>query len=289
MILQLLNAPFPFLDSHRSRWLFATLAGVFVFTFLLVFQPFELHQIQFNKPIFILGYGLITFGVICFALFLLPKLFKTTFQKDQWTVGKTIFFALFQLLFISILNWAYTHYFSCQVEITAATDHSFPYFIFITLSIGIFPCAFLVLFLERKLREEKESKADSINKNISIHKQQSVKEDHQVYKIGTEKQFVASLAHELLCIKSEGNYLELYQWKEDQLLKHVVRLPLKTAKSILEKEKDIHHCHRSYVANFQHLEKVSGNARNYEIQLQNLPFSIPISRSFSKELIDFYL
>ncbi|KXX72643.1 hypothetical protein AVL50_06475 [Flammeovirga sp. SJP92] len=235
-----------------------------------------------------MGYGLITFGVISFALFLLPKLIKSVFQRDQWTVGKTILYAFFQLLSISILNWAYTHYFSCLSTDNVA-DHSFTYFIFITLSVGIFPCTFLVLFLERKLRIEKENKAETINQNISSHKNEILSPSQNIYKIGTEKQFITSLANELLCIKSEGNYLELYQWKNNQLIKNVIRLPLKTAKSILEEEKDIHHCHRSYIVNFQHLEKVSGNARNYEIQLQNLPFSIPISRSFSKELVNFYL
>ena len=173
MILHLLKAPFPFLDSHRSRWTFSIFAGVFVYFFLLVFQPFELHQIHYNKPIFILGYGLITFGVISFALFPLPKLFKSLFQRDQWTVGKTISFVLFQLLVISILNWAYTYYFT-STSVLETTEHSFPYFVFITLSVGIFPCSFLVLFLERKLREEKENKANSINQSISEHKNNTI-------------------------------------------------------------------------------------------------------------------
>ncbi|NME69762.1 LytTR family DNA-binding domain-containing protein [Flammeovirga aprica] len=288
MILKLLKAPFPFLSSHRSRWIFSILAGVFVYLFLLIFQPFELHQVQLNKPLFISGYGFITFGVVSFVFFVLPKTFPSVFHSDRWNVGKTILYVLFQLLLISALNWAYTRYLGSFPTINTY-NHSFPYFIFITLSVGIFPCAFLVLFLERRLREEKESKAESINQNILSHKIKSTEVNQEAYKIGTEKQFISSLPHELLCIKSEGNYLEVYQWKNDQLLKNVIRLPLKTAKSILESEKDFHHCHRSYIANFQHLEKVSGNARNYEIQLQNLPFPIPISRSFSKELIDFYL
>lgn len=281
------KAPFPFFKSQKSKWIASFSVALFVYLFLLIFQPFELHQVNNHKALFIGGYGIITFFVMTLVLVIFPILMPKIYNRDHWNVGKTILLISLQLLCISTLNWLYTNY--ASTSLNNSVMHSFFYFLFITISVGIFPCIFLVLFLERKLRKEKEGKATSINDKI-INETISPKEPSLIlYKIGTEKQYILTKSEEFLCIKTEGNYLEIYQWKDNKMIKNVIRLTLKEAKNILQNEKDIQHCHRSYLVNFNYLEKVTGNARNYGIQLSNIPFSIPISRSFSKDLIKKYL
>lgn len=287
MISNLIKAPFPLLTSSKSKWITTISIALFVYLFLAIFKPYNLHLlIEDKQQLYILGYGVISFLIIAIAFFILPLLFPSFFLPDKWTVGKTIFYISLQLTFIAIGNWAYTKEISNSLP---NVDHSLFQFFFITFSVGIFPCTFLILFLERKLREEKEGIANSMNSAILNASNDNKEVSQIIYSIGNTKQNILTSIDELLCIKSEGNYLEIYQWKEGKLIKNVIRFSLKQVKEILENEKDIHHCHRSFIVNFNYIEHVSGNARNYEITLKNLPLKIPISRSFSKDLLQFHL
>ncbi|MBB6459337.1 LytTR family DNA-binding domain-containing protein [Flammeovirga kamogawensis] len=286
MNLKLLNAPFPFLHKTKHKLWTAISFGLFVTVFLFVFRPFQIERVAVKQPEYIFGYGLITFFVLVVFLFLLPQLLPKQFNVDRWTVLKTLTFILFQLCVISIFNWYFTIVIS---EVAPTINHSLFDFFFITLSVGVFPTVILVLFLERLLREGKEKQAETINNNLSNHLQEELTEEVEEVTIGEGNQKVSVQLQGLLCIKSEGNYLEVYSIQNNNVERDVIRFSLKKAAQQLSDIAEIHNCHRSYIANFKFVTKVSGNARNYELHISNLDFSIPVSRSFSKELIAIYI
>ncbi|OHX67814.1 LytR/AlgR family response regulator transcription factor [Flammeovirga pacifica] len=285
MIIDKLNAAFPLISNAQSKWITSFCFGLFVFIFLYTFQPFGISTVSFYKPLFITGYGLITFFSVSFCFFILPLVFKSYFNKEKWTVKKTITFSLIVMLLISTVNWYYT---ATIGEEIFNGYHSFIKFIGITLSIGIFPTTVFILFLENILRSKNEENAQSITKNI--HSKNTVDtEKENLISLNTDKKEYQYSVDQFICAKSEGNYIEVFHIdNKNKLQKDVIRLSLKNTTNQLPSNHNIHQCHRSYIANFNHIEKVSGNARNYELHLQHTDFTIPVSRSFSKDLIALY-
>jgi len=93
---------------------------------------------------------------------------------------------------------------------------------------------------------------------------------------------------QLICIKSEGNYVDVYFYKNEKINKQLIRNSLtKLSKQLIIFE-NIKRCHRSYIVNFSNIEKVSGNARNFNLHIKTLDFTISVSRSFPKEIISKY-
>ncbi|MBB3698118.1 LytTR family transcriptional regulator DNA-binding domain-containing protein [Flammeovirga yaeyamensis] len=285
MLFKKLNAAFPLITDQKTKWLASFLFGAFVIVFLSVFQPFGIAGISFYKPLFILGYGLITFSSVAFCFFVLPILFKDFFKADQWTVGKAIFFTLLITLMISTVNWYYT---SVVGKEFFDVSHSYIKFIGITFSVGIFPIFVFILFTEKSLRHKHEEAAKKItSKLVSNEVNQAVVEKGITFE--TDNKTYAYNLDQFICVKSEGNYIEIYSISDDhKLKKDVVRLSLKLALQQIDDSYNVHQCHRSYIANFDKIIRVSGNARNYELHIDLIDFQIPVSRSFSKELISIY-
>ena len=99
-----------------------------------------------------------------------------------------------------------------------------------------------------------------------------------------QHQFSLNLT-DLLCVKAEGNYVEIYSLKDGLVNKKLIRSSLSKVKKQLELYSEIKHCHRSFIVNTEHLEKVTGNARNFNLHLDHLDFAIPVSRSFPIDTI----
>ncbi len=79
-----LNKPFPFIDKKKHRIVASFLFSAFIYLFLIVFQPFGIADIQFYKPLFILGFSVITLKYILKVKMGLPKnLSEIQFQKLQ--------------------------------------------------------------------------------------------------------------------------------------------------------------------------------------------------------------
>ena len=277
------NSPFPFINETKDKIVTSFLFSIFVFTFLITFQPFGISKIKFYKPLFVLGYSCITFLVLCFGLFLLPYLFKNHFNPQNWTVKKMFFFTLYLLILISILNWIYTVTVGTKIIIEQKTLIEF---LFITLSVGIFPIAFFIILAERLLTGKNEISAKLMTSEINKSNSGDNTQNHDRITLEYENDTLSFEGQELVCIKSEGNYAEIYLLEDKSLRTVLIRSSLTRIMHQLENLGKIQQCHRSFIVNFQHVTKVSGNARNYNLHFNDLDFSVPVSRNFSRDFID---
>ena len=275
---KILNLPFPFLNQNRDKFFVSVAFGLFIFCFLLLFQPFGIAQIQFYKTLFVLGYGGITFFIMLLSFHIYPIL-NTRLDREIWTVKKMFVFILFQFLLIAICNWSYT------VSLGRAIinqQHSLVKFVFLTFSVGIIPTLFLIFLIERILSHQKgiiaTNLTDSLSKKTKIPQK-------QIIIIGEQKQKLLLELSELICVKAEGNYVEIYRVVNDGVQKYLVRCALKDIKEQLKKFVQIKQCHRSYVINTHHLKKITGNSRNYNLHFNYLYFKIPVSRNYPIEEI----
>jgi hypothetical protein len=274
------NNPFPFMDSNKEKLLSSFAFAVFVYLFLLIFQPFGINQVKMNIPVYLLGFFFITLGVMLISNMLLPAIFKNAFDPDRWDVKKSILFNTFLIAAIGILNWVYNH----SIERSLTIDHSLGYFMLITLGVGIIPSGFLVLIAENYLRKKNHENAIKMEGGIKTVIKE-VAERRIKIDSDNENEYLEVYPSQLICIKSEANYAQFFYEEGDQLRSKLLRISMNKLEEKLKKHKQFKRCHRSYISNFNKINHLSGNARNYNLHYHLLEFTVPISRSFPKEEI----
>ena len=272
-----LNSPYPLLQKAKYKWLFALLSGLFVFLFLIFFQPFGASQSIAYKYIFLAGFGVAVFLGVATTYFILPKLFREFFRPEKWTIGKEILLQSCCILIISAFNSIHNYNWWRDIDLY----QTFLNFLIITISIGIFPIIGLIFFKERTLSKRNIERARllsnqlppaAVEETITLQiQEESVKESPIVMQLS---QFVYA--------QSEGNYITIYYLDDSTLMHKLIRLSLKQLEIQLENLSQIKRCHRSYLINMQHITSINGNARSLTIQLEKVATSIPVSRSFSK-------
>ena len=275
--MQWLNSPYPLLQSTKNKWLFALLSGIFVFVFLIVFQPFGAAQSIAYKYFFLAGFGVSVFLGVAITYFILPKLFRKFFRPGKWTIGKEILLQSCCILIISAFNSLHNYFWWRDIVLY----QTFFNFFKITISIGIFPIIGLIFFKERTLSKRNIESAQLLSKQLppaAVEETITVQIQEESVK---ESPIVMQLT-EFVYAQSEGNYITIYYLNNNTLMHKLIRLSLKQLEIQLENLSQIKRCHRSYLINMQHITSIDGNARSLSIQLANVATSIPVSRSFSK-------
>lgn len=276
-----LNAPYPLLEKAKSKWIFALLSGLFVYVFLIVFQPFGAAQSIAYKYIFLAGFGVSVFLGVCVTYFILPKLFPVFFRPEKWTIGKEILLLSSCILIISAFNSLHNYNWWRDIDLF----QTFLNFLIITTSIGVFPIVGLLFFTERTLSKRNIERARLLSSQL----QPSAAEETITVQIKEESVKASPIVmqlSELVYAQSEGNYVTIFYLEDSALSQKLMRLSLKQLDIQLEHLAQIKRCHRSYLINTQHILAIDGNARSLTIQLDKVDTPIPVSRSFSKA--DFY-
>ncbi len=278
-IIKILNRPFPIIEDPKEKIISAVIFGVFIFLFLLIFQPFGLNNVEGDKLLYFAGFGLITTVVILFNVFVITNLFKEFFSPEKWTVWKGIVQNLTIIIPIALCNWLYFD----LVGKPSGIDYSFPRFIFMTVAVGFFPVVFFIYYLEQKLRIKNLILSEKVNRQISSATEPTQKDDELIFK--TQSSSIKIKLNNFLCIKSLGNYVTLYFMQENKLKKETIRMTMKKIEEDFSDNKKIIRCHKSYFVNLDKVVTTSGNARALYLHLEELNFPIPVSRSFSKAII----
>jgi hypothetical protein len=281
MINTIINRPFPFLNTAKDKIWISLLISFFIYFFLLIFKPFGLNETELNIPVFLLGFLFITLGITLLSHFLFPFLFTSFFNPEKWNIGKLLIFMFVQILLISILNWFYTGLF----DLSLIKHPNLISFLFFTLAIGFFPVVFFVLFIERYLFSINQQ---TVNSLLGTLETKNIADTDMIITLISENKnedFSIKL-QDFICVKSEGNYVDVYFYDNNKNIENqLIRTTLVKLEKSLVNYKNIKRCHRSYLVNLDVIDKVSGNARNYSFHINNLSFSIPVSRNFSKEII----
>ena len=268
-----LSKPFPIIDSARSRIIMPISFGFFVFAFLFIFKPFGISTEE-NVLLITLGYGAITM-IISFANnIVFYFLFSKLKIGNNYTLKHNLYISLWFLFTIGLANWIYANYILNSDELNASL---FVYILY-TVAVGIFPMIIGGYFTERKLNKQNNKTAETINTKI----------DNDIIEIkDTNFEFISELtddrliinSRDLICIKSDGNYCEFYFQYNKEIKRKILRYTMKMALEIVTNHPKIIRCHRSFFINIEKIAKVSGTARNLSLHIDNLEFSIPISRA----------
>ncbi len=208
----------------------------------------------------------------------LQRLFITIFEEERWTVGKHLVWSLFQIVLIALGNTLYSSFF----KFIQLTPSGFLQFIFITMSIGIFPVSAITLTHYIGQLKKYGQQAFDISKQLPASSGQAG--DGLVLVAENEKDRVSIFTGELLFILSSDNYATLVLLAEGKIRKELIRSSLSRLEGQIPYSY-LSRCHRSYIVNLHQVRSVSGNAQGYRLHLDAYQQPIPVARKYSKIIL----
>lgn len=284
-----LRQPYPHHESTRQFLVRSLLIGGFVGLFLLLFQPFGINewQLPYKTPK-ILGFGLVTFGVLVVDSVVLPRLFPSPFREANWTVGREIAYILTHIMLITVANRLYLGWLA-----GGSLAGGWGWVMGMTFLIGIFPAVGVVLAnyiiqLRRYSREATALSAELETQPTHTYPTEPVPSLTLLADNGKEALTLAP--NDLLAIESSDNYCTIHYQKRGQPAKELMRSSLSRLEVQLDEQLTDDHrpfvrCHRSYVVNLDRVERVSGNAQGYKLHLAQGTLLVPVARKYNDTLI----
>lgn len=281
MIHSWLQKPYPFLSSLKARILLILVSSIFVYFFLLIYQPFGGAEVP-DKPTFFMGFAISVFIGLASNYLLFPTLFPKWFVPEEWTIRKEILLLGGALFLISILNYLY----NSIIGANYAPQHSLLEFIGITLAIGVFPILGLIFFIELYMRRRNEDVAKKLSIPLQISPDKKVPQEIVNISSDNLKEGAFSLQLEsFLFASAEGNYCTLFFLENEQLQRKLLRLNMKNLEGQFQAFPSVIRCHRSYLINKEKIKQMKGNARSLVLNMEGYQGEIPVSRAFSKEML----
>ncbi len=292
-MLRLFNQPYPTGDASWRQIRRAALVGLFIGLFLLVFQPFGLNMWETpNKPVKLLGFGLVTFLITAFNFLAWPRLAPIQFSDQHWTVGREILLITINILLIAIGNRFYLEWLLDKGENSGI---GWIGTILVTFLIGLFPVTAVVLInyitqLKKYSRTAAELPVHTVSglaDQVAHSKSQSEDQfvDVRLTLIAdNEKDALSFLATDLLFIESSDNYCTIVYLKNGQPVKPLLRSSLSRLESQINTS-HIVRCHRSFVVNLDRVERITGNAQGYKLHLLGGQFQVPVARKYNDSLV----
>ncbi len=269
------NKPYPFNNDlkHNTKVIFFLSVGVFVFLFL--FQPLQIDDLETRDKYFlVIGLGVITFLSLSLNLLILPSLFPKILNGSSWNIKKEIFWDLWILFTISV--GYYLYYKALDIMV-------FGFEIIIKLIlIAIIPTLILITLNRHRLLRFHLKMANALNTKLQENK--SIDEKLVHFISDYQKDNLSLRVNLILFIRSANNYIEIF-WKEGSEIKNqLVRCSLTKAEDLLIDYKFIFKCHRSYLANSKHIDKIEGSSQGYRLYFENVDFHVPVSKNYVHKL-----
>jgi|GEM_PF-298658 len=265
------------------------LTGLFVFLFLLVFQPFGLSGNESGlRYVLISGYGLVSFLAIAFGLILVPQGLKKVFDEERWTVAKEILWDLGIVLAVGLANFL----FACLVNSARPFFRLgfnaflyFLYFLFMTLVVALFPIVFWTLWSQSRRLKDNLRAAGEIS--AKIQSRESLPAGFPV--MGRKVVLVAENgrdrypfeAGEILFIAAERNYVEVAATGE-KIRTVLIRNSLSKIEGQLRGFPSFVRCHRAFIVNLEKIRKAVGNAQGLRLALEGTERKVPVARRYAR-------
>ena len=256
-ILSLLMEPLAFTTDIRKHLLIGFLQGMWVYLFLVIIGPFDTYELSFWwRAELMLGYWLFFTSAYWLAI---PVQNWMHHRSAQWTWRLELIIAslIFLLAFIPI----YIYYKSDIVE-GEFTFTDFSLRVYLPSSLILLP----VMIAVRRFIMRKDIVTDDI----------ASPPDKIVLQGKYQKDILRiSWAH-LICVKSAGNYVEVYYLQADQIQKKLLRT---STQKIEAQFPALVRTHRSYLINPSHF--VAWKNRKQLIITQ---MEVPVSENFRAQM-----
>lgn len=274
-MLEFLNKPYPFNNDlkHNTKIIFFLSVGVFGFLFL--FQPLQINELGTRDKYFlVIGLGVITFLSLSLNLLILPSLFPGILRGTSWNVKKEILWDIWILFTVCVGYFLY-------YKALGIMEFGFEMIISMVL-IATVPISVLIVLNRNRLLRSHLNLARELN--IKLKENKSLPDKLVHFVSDYQKDNLSIKVSMILFVRSANNYIEVF-WKEEQGVKsQMVRCSLTKAEEILKEDKFIFKCHRSYLANINHIDKIDGSPQGYRLYFEKVDFQVPVSKNYADKL-----
>lgn len=282
MILSYLKKAYPLNNSLKRNLLIGTIVGLFIFGINMYSYDDEvmLHfRMSYTKMAAIFGF--ITFISVIVVLYILPQFVFSNKIKENWTVLKEIGLIIFLHIIIIISNFIF--FMLIVKEDTILLTSSFIFWsIFSTFLLGFFPSMF-ILWIDYTLRLKKALlKVLTYNNQLEQNiKESTFLQEESIIRLQSNKlnDSIVLDVNDLIFIKSDGNYIEIFTSDNGKIVKTLYRYSLQLIEEQLKQYPFILRVHRSFIINIYKVNKASGNARNYQLYFKGIEENVPVSRT----------
>ncbi|HEC42199.1 MAG TPA: LytTR family transcriptional regulator [Bacteroides sp.] len=277
-VLEYARKPYPF---SLNRWVVIVSISLFISFFMVVFQPFGLQNLTPDRKSFLLaGYGLVTFIVLSVNMIILPRVFPRIFIEERWTVLREVFWLLWIVVTISIGNYIYS---DVLTIVHWVGIKGLLIFVLFTFAIAIIPITGVTILSYNRLLKKNLKASQELNDSIEGNETSRVQDDNMLIITSENRsQKLETFASNMICIESEGNYVNVWFIEEGKIVSLMIRNTLKNIETQIEKTGILFKCHRAFIINLSYIEKVKGNSQGYRLQLKHIDKEIPVSRNYSK-------
>jgi hypothetical protein len=273
-----LRKPYP---VSQNRWAITLGISLFISVFMILFQPFGLHNLESGEKSWMLaGYGGVTLLVLLIDIFILPLVFPLFFKEENWTVFREFLLLVWIVITIAMGNYLYS------VGLTIVNWAGMKgFFIFtgFTLSVAIIPIIVVIVISYNALLKKNLEASRQLNRFIAEKDGDGdLPVTWLVITSENRKQQVRIPASSLICVESEGNYIHTWYLKEGKIVGLLIRNTIKNIGIQVGKAENLFKCHRAYIINLRFIEKILGNSQGYRLRVKYLDKEIPVARNYSK-------
>lgn len=263
--------PYPKSQSIKEILFSSMAAGILVYLFLIIFQPFGTESFHHPYKYLILFPYTVIFGAAFFTSDLCTSRFK------NWNIVSELLKILLILFLASSLSYFYNSLFISHVELSF---ENYCYMFLYSLSVGIPISAIYILSRYIYLNSHKYIPKNKTTEQIDLP-EHSI---NTIISISVNNTVLTIAEKDLLCIQSMENYCTLYYLENKTVKKIWLRISLSNILTQVQTQ-NITRCHRSYIINLEKVKNLRGNAQGYKLFLQEIDFEIPVSRSFISIII----
>jgi len=264
--LNILNYP----NSRRFKLSLALISSLFIYLFLIFFQPFGVNNYQANEHIsWELALGLISiipviFLTISFNEFILRPKMISHLKKTQiilWFIYSFISVGTSSFLLYNYLGGFHDFKFSSYI------NH-----VFEISTVLVFPFFGTLFFFRYSEITKDYLETRSISKNLSaLNEIILLKGDYKTDQIALRQ-------NAIICIESEDNYLGITFLENSHVKKQLLRATLSKMAELIENELFVQ-CNRSIICNLYHLESIKKNTLGLNLKLRHIEKPIKVSKT----------
>ncbi|REC78123.1 hypothetical protein DRF60_10715 [Chryseobacterium elymi] len=267
--------PYPKSDSYKEILLSSITAGLLIYIFLIVFQPFGTESFRHQYKYLLLFPYSVIFGSVFFAAELSIIRFR------DWNICSELLKVAGILFSASILSYFYNTLFISHVTLSFS---NYLYMFLYCLALGIPISTIYILSRYIYLKRTHEKTAEEVSQQLADHHSLIVATLSKTLDISANNTDLQIPEENFICAQSMENYCSIYFSENGQVRKLVVRISLSNLLNQVQTD-SIKKCHRSYIVNLSQVKSLKGNAQGYRLFLSDIDFAIPVSRSFISLII----
>ncbi len=272
---------------------------------LAVFKPFGLDAWQWEAYAHVLAIG--TLGVVVCMLteLILHYVVRMPRSMDlgvEYIIRRNLWFQIINTVLVSLMICLYRHFMlSNKVEGNQLSWSNFletlVIIAFCSFAIGLYwrfkyRSRYLALELEetrllneqlQRLQRETKQLTPVANKDVvqvSNQPEAEKKNPSETLTLeGTTSDKVSLRIADLLYIEAVGNYVKVYQWRDEKVHSDLLRATMKQMEDDLQAYPTVVRCHRAFLVNLKQVEKFVSKAGNMQLMILHCQDGIPVSRS----------